>query len=242
MVTIRTMGQIMNQMLAPTSLQPVGCWSLGRCLLAVGCGIGLAVAGGIGGSQRAIALQTDPDILLLSTKKVPLDINLLLGAELPADGSIVTANTISQLKLTVPSLWWTDQQFGDKLLSGWIAYSGENDQTRRVDLVVNQQVWSIYNYLERYTFVNRFGTDAGDYRYSTRVFNQRQELLAAYICDFPNPEDGAIDSIDAEVAAGIPADEPLRCNIFLESVGQGSLRGRSTTPFSADQATDDGIE
>ncbi|NJL21251.1 MAG: hypothetical protein HC895_11190, partial [Leptolyngbyaceae cyanobacterium SM1_3_5] len=113
--------------------------------------------------------------------------------------------------LTQPSLWWTQEQFGAKLLATWVANSGLDGTPPRVDLIVNQQIWSSYTYLERYRFLNQFGVAAQDFGYSTRVFNRQQELLAAYIC--PDPAGGT-------------------CNVFLDSSGPSGLQGGSTlSPF-----------
>jgi hypothetical protein len=170
------------------------------------------------------AKALEQETLLLLTE--PLNLQVLEPGAAPTDGSIVTANTVSQTGLTIPSLWWAQQQFGGKLLSTWIAYARTDGIPRHVDLVINQQVWSAANYMQRYTFVNQFGIVAQDYGYSTRVFNRQQELLAAYICEAP--EELAAVSI-----------EPT-CNIFLESGGQGRLGGQPT-PFGGGQPIDGGI-
>ncbi|HIK28211.1 MAG: hypothetical protein N3E45_01715 [Oscillatoriaceae bacterium SKW80] len=99
-----------------------------------------------------------------------------------SSGNIITADTIFQERLTIPSLWWADEQFGGKLLDNWIAYVGTNETPPRVDLIVNRQLWSLLNYLERYRFVNQFGTIARNYGYNVRVFNRQGVFLAAYTC------------------------------------------------------------
>lgn len=120
----------------------------------------------------------------------PLELSLL-EPNAPVDNIlVVTANTISQDNLTVPSLWWAKEQFADKLLDNWIAYPSNGIEAGRIDLIVNRQSWSALDYLERYEFVNRFGTVARDYGYNVRVFNYQQELLATYTCNF-NPSSQA---------------------------------------------------
>jgi len=116
----------------------------------------------------------------------PLNLNLLEQQNPSTDGSIITADTLSQEEITIPSLWWADKQFGGKLLDTWIAYLNE----RRIDLVVRPQFWSIQDYFGHYQFVNKMGTIAReynqDYRYNIRVFNQLGEPLGAYTCDYTN--------------------------------------------------------
>ncbi len=110
----------------------------------------------------------------------PLELNLLTD---PND-SVITANTINPEKLTVPSLWWAKENSESKLLDNWIAYP----TSARVDLIVNQQIWSLLDYVERYNFVNRLGTHARSFGYNIRVFNYQKEALATYTCNFnPGP-------------------------------------------------------
>lgn len=112
----------------------------------------------------------------------PLELSVL-APNAPKQG-VVTANTISQTQLTVPSLWWAKEQFGGKLLDNWLAYPSQGTNPARVDLIVNRQIWSLLDYVERYDFVNSLGTVARDYGYNVRVFNYQQELLATYTCNF----------------------------------------------------------
>ncbi len=115
-----------------------------------------------------------PATALLDLKPIELNAALVEGT--------ITADTISQGGLTVPSLWWADEQFGGKLLDNWVAYAGTAETPARVDLIVNRQLWSLLTYLERYRFVNEFGTVARDYGYDVRVFNRQGVFLAAYTC------------------------------------------------------------
>jgi hypothetical protein len=113
----------------------------------------------------------------------PLDLALLNKGASRNDG-VITDDTISQRGLTIPSLWWAKQQFADKLLDNWLAYPGGGTKPGRIDLVVNQQNWSLLDYLERYAFVNQFGTVARDYGYNVRVFDAQAKRLATYTCNF----------------------------------------------------------
>lgn len=170
--------------------------------------------------RTATATSDEMTRLLLSA---PPDLSLAQpGAVLP-DPEMVTANTISQQGLTLPSLWWARDQFGEQLLETWLVYPARDDSPQRVELVVNPQVWSIYNYLERYTFVNQFGASASTYGYSTRVFDRQGNLLAAYLCDFSG------------VALGQVAGQ-RNCDIMLRSDGIAGLTGRPT-PAAATPTT-----
>ncbi|MGA9378403.1 MAG: hypothetical protein WBV73_06495 [Phormidium sp.] len=107
----------------------------------------------------------------------------------------VTQNEISQTHFTPPSIWWAAQRFGGMLLDFWFTCPGE----RRVYLIVNRQIWNSLNYLEKYAFVNHFGTYSRSDRYNVEVLNPQLENLAAYRCDY--------------------AVNPINCNLWVESFG-----------------------
>lgn len=148
-----------------------------------------------------------PNLSLAETAAIPapsdapLEIELLVqNSPLLAERKVLTSNTIAAKGLTIPSLWWTDEQFGGKLLQDWLAYQNEG----RVDLVVNRQLWTLLDYIGRYRFTNNFGTVAREYGYNSRIFNQQGILLASYTCNFQMAE----------------------CKIAIESAGQNTLRSR----------------
>jgi hypothetical protein len=111
--------------------------------------------------------------------QAPLELDLLTN---PRE-NIITADTIYQKQLTIPSLWWAQEQSENKLLENWIAYPTNNSQPGRVDLIVNEQIWNALEGIERYSFVNHLGSVARSYGYNIRVFNDEKELLAAYTCN-----------------------------------------------------------
>lgn len=171
-------------------------------------------------TRTAAAASDDMTRLLLSE---PPDLSLAQPGAILPDPGMITANTISQEGLTLPSLWWARDQFGEQLLETWLVYPAREGSPQRVELVVNPQVWSIYNYMERYTFVNQFGVSASTYGYSTRVFDRQGNLLAAYLCDFSG------------VALG-QAEGQRDCDIMLRSDGIAGLTGRPT-PAAATPTT-----
>ena len=214
-----------------------------RCLIVLRLSsriLGVLLSGiigvGLGLKECKPALALDAQALLLLTQPLTQpEINLLEQGIAPSDPSWVTANTISQTGLTTPSLWWAKQQFGGKLLSNWIAKPGTNDMPSRVDLLVNQQIWTSYNYIDRYAFLNQLGRVAQDFGYSTRVFNAQGELLGAYICDFALAEPISVSNPQG-VASNVPFIESdnstladSACRIFLDPSGVGAVRGAGTT-------------
>ncbi|MDZ8185840.1 MAG: hypothetical protein RMX96_13425 [Nostoc sp. ChiSLP02] len=115
-----------------------------------------------------------------SPSSAPLELDLLSKQT----GNIITATTINLSQLTVPSLWWAQQNAEKKLLDNWIAYPAVEKEPARVDLIVNQQIWSLLDYVQRYDFVNRLGSTARNFGYNVRVFNYQKESLATYTCNF----------------------------------------------------------
>ena len=107
----------------------------------------------------------------------PLEMETVLDLD-----EIVTDRTIFANGLTPPSLWWIIEQSStnERLIQNWIAYP----QQKRVDVLVNAQVWSLLTYFDLYRFVHQIGTDATGQGYNLRIFNRQSVLLAAYTCDF----------------------------------------------------------
>jgi hypothetical protein len=170
------------------------------------------------------SLAADPPPLSSTIQLPPLDLDALKPDRTPH--SVVTATTISQFGLTVPSLWWIREQiaaveaFGGKLLQNWLAYPpSKGSGVGRVDLVVNRQLWSLMDYLERYEVIHHFSTAARDFGYNVRVFDDRANFLGAYICDF------RIAKLEKAVTSQL--EPPPTCNLVLDAGGKSGLRGGS---------------
>lgn len=193
-----------------------------------------SLAGAAAVTERSLAADPAATIELRPTTE-PLDVNVLQAAS--PSSSVVTSTTISTTGLTIPSLWWVREQYvdqqasGDKLLENWIAYPSQDRRPGRVDFVVNRQFWSLLNYLDRYTFLHKFGTAASSYGYNLRVFDNQATLVAAYTCDFR-----AVDPSQLTLAP--VADLP--CSILLDSSGKAGFRGQSSSPLGGGSSNDRG--
>jgi hypothetical protein len=143
-------------------------------------------------------LSSQPSIAQTEASDAPLELDLLNNPK-----GVITANTINQGQLTIPSLWWAKENSENKLLDNWIAYPVVGTQPARVDVIVNQQFWSILDYLERYNFVNRVGSLARNYGYNIRVFNYQQERLATYTCNFNTSPTLCMIKIDSQNKLGL---------------------------------------
>ncbi len=226
----------------PRSFQTLAAWSkalMGLSLLAVASGAsGPAIAAETSLNLTAyLSAQAD-----LQPSLEPLDFSQVQQGRCDRAATAgVTDQTISQANLTTPSFWWArDQisaqpQFGGKLLDSWLACPGQADRTNRVDFIVNQQVWSLLDYLDRYDFVQQIGTVASGYGYNMRVFSRQGGLLAAYTCDFaargvatrePGDRGVKVASANLSISALAPT---IVCNLSLDSSGKAGFRGHSSS-------------
>jgi hypothetical protein len=98
----------------------------------------------------------------------------------------VKANNPSETSLTVPGLWWANQQFGDKMVINWFAYRRPEDRSSQVRAIIRPDLWSRYTYLERYAFLRRFGATTSAAGYHFLVLDRQNYLLGSYTCEFPD--------------------------------------------------------
>lgn len=222
---------------------------LGRQVASVSGAVLIGIVGlfcTLAGDKTAIA--ADPAVSSstpLQPDLSPLDVKALQPNSAPA--YVVTATRISLTRLSIPSLWWLQEQianeetYGGNLLENWLAYPNSGNQPGRVDLVVNRQSWSLLDYLDRYAFIHAFGEAARDYGYNVRVFDGQATLLGASTCDFSTVSIDALQrrqvAARAREAAPLdanaleqPSEQPaasIACDILLDSSGKAGLRGGS---------------
>jgi len=170
----------------------------------------------------------------------PVLVSFVAVADEPAVINPVTSETISPTGRTIPSLWWVQQQFaatqtfGDKLIEGWQATLQQTEMPGRVDYRVNGQLWSLLDYLARYSFLHEFGTAAKIFGYNIRVLDYRDRVLGEYICNFKGVDLTALSETSAnpklkQVSRQRVAQIP--CEVVLESGGKAGFRGRPTNPL-----------
>jgi hypothetical protein len=141
---------------------------------------------------------------------VVCDLNLasLKSAAANNDRNIVTADTVSSQGMTIPSLWWTSEEFPTKLVTNWVA----NRRQNQIFLLVNSQYWNILDYIDRYRTIDRFGRVAQSYGYNLSICNSQKITLAAYNCE---------STVDTSV---VPASAHQNsCQIWLNVNGQKDL-------------------
>jgi len=120
-------------------------------------------------------------------------------------GTVGDSETTCQKEPTLPSLWWAQDQYGGKLLFQWLASPRQATEPHRVDVVVNQQLWSSLGYVDRYKFATQFGTASSEFGYNSRIFDRRGTCLATYTCAYDT------------------TGKPRICQLLLPIPGRGRL-------------------
>ncbi|MBV9389738.1 MAG: hypothetical protein JOZ78_25225 [Chroococcidiopsidaceae cyanobacterium CP_BM_ER_R8_30] len=132
-----------------------------------------------------------------------------LSRSISQKGNVNPGETISTGEAKNPGLWWAKAQFGDDVLDSWLIYPSGSTTPGQINLLVNPQNWSSLDYIERYAFINHFGTVARSHGYNLKVLDAQKKTLASYICDF--------------------SQTPLSCNVQLQPVTRtGGLGALST--------------
>ena len=164
----------------------------------------------------------------------------------PYAGRLVASDTLLSLaQMEQPSLSWIEDQIGnrygsDRLIEKWRAFQAPDNTGRTlnyVDVIVNESIWNILNYFERYAFISQFGSAAKYQGYNLRVFHTGDELASldangsniigvraavlrgAYFCNFD------------QVAFPIePESSFIPCNIVLDESSIGGVRRSILSP------------
>lgn len=131
---------------------------------------------------------------------------------------VISSDTPSQQGFTVPSLWWTNQQYGEKLVLDWQAYGLGQIGTQQISVKVRPELWTRYTYFERYAFVLKFGTDASHFGYQLFVQDAQDLLLGSYTCDFTEggPKQELPKSQPQTLLESVhQVSKPLSCQLWL---------------------------
>jgi hypothetical protein len=150
--------------------------------------------------------------LIPSTPEIcKIDLTAAITTAGKTNPNIVTADTASPRGMTIPSLWWTSEQFPAKLVTNWVADRSQN----QIYLIVNTEYWNILDYVDRYRTIDRFGRVARSYGYNLRICNTQKITIARYTCE---------PSADAFATANsTPAEPRNTCQIWLNSNDSNGL-------------------
>lgn len=134
-------------------------------------------------------------------------------SEAAEDWPVVTEETTSLYRPTLPSFWWSRDQMptvwrasddstvrvaGYRLIRNWLAFHSTTLDASVVDVQVDPQYWNRLNYYQQYAILRQLGTTGLNYGYHVRIYSSI-ELEGVYACDFTSVHD-RIDSPGAELS------------------------------------------
>lgn len=178
-------------------------------------------------SLRLSILSTGIVLALLATPgyALPADFGLKAPAQVerllqtPVQNPQVKADNPSDKSLTVPGLWWANQQFGDKMVQNWFAYRRPEARSSQVRAIVRPDLWSRYTYLERYAFLKRFGATSSAAGYHLLVLDRQNYLLGSYTCEFPSQTKPApLNPWEQRLAPLTLPPVKAPCNVWISPV------------------------
>jgi hypothetical protein len=171
---------------------------LSRCIKLIGCAIGYGSSLWLGIGWQSITLaQQNVDSSIPELCQVNLS---LLKSNSSRDRQhIITADTVSSKGMTLPSLWWTNEQFPAKLVTNWIADSTD----KQIYLLINARYWNVLDYIDRYRLVDQFGRVAQGYGYNLQLCSSQKAVLARYTCGEGESQASCQISLKATGQAGM---------------------------------------
>lgn len=187
-------------------------------------------------ASETIAIQSSPanSSPNLEPDPAPLDLATLYSGQ--SSDVAITSTTFVKDSMVMPSLWWIRDQFaaqprfGKHFVKNWLVQPIQSQKPGRVDLVVDQNLWSGLDYLDRYEFITGFGTDTHRYGYNLRVFDERGRSLGASTCDFRLVSSGMVESkldmaaLPTTASAMLPEVARSEQTLFPLDLGQLTCR------------------
>jgi hypothetical protein len=79
-------------------------------------------------------------------------------------------------RLVEPSLWWKSQ----RLEEGWVEGIAINDETKNAIVTINLNRWAASDYLQRFSFLFKLGTEAQKQNFNVALHDRRARKLAEY--------------------------------------------------------------
>jgi hypothetical protein len=180
-------------------------------------GYSMALCMSFGWSSSILAQSTS--VPGASPEICDVNLALLKSTDPRKDPNIVTADTVTPEGMTVPSLWWTNEQFPAKLVTNWIANRSEN----QIYLLVNSQYWNILDYIDRYRTIDRFGRVAQGYGYNLKICTSQKIALAGYTCGSIAQHPAEIKHTPTIIHESDGARDGNNCQIWFGANGQNGL-------------------
>ena len=116
--------------------------------------------------------------------------HVLLALSIGAIASFSMANqaiagdTIIPQSPVEPSLWWKTQ----RLQEGWVENIAINSDTKQAIVTINMNRWIASDYLQRFSFLFKLGTEAQRQNFNVHLHNRRNQKIAEY--NYSTQEEG----------------------------------------------------
>ncbi len=88
----------------------------------------------------------------------------------------IAEDTIIPQSPVEPSLWWKTQ----RLQEGWVENIAINSDTKQAIVIINMNRWIASDYLQRFSFLFKLGTEAQKQNFNVRLHNRRNQKIAEY--------------------------------------------------------------
>lgn len=114
----------------------------------------------------------------------PVINHILLGLAVSVIAPIAIASSSASAEeninipqqLVEPSLWWKTQ----RLEEGWVEKITIDPETKKAIVTVNTTRWAASDYLTRFSFLFKLGTEAQKQNFNVLLHNRRDQKLAEY--------------------------------------------------------------
>ncbi|BCX11556.1 MAG: hypothetical protein KatS3mg067_0494 [Thermosynechococcus sp.] len=152
-----------------------------------------------------------------STEDLPLAVAAAIA--LPVnEKQVVVSESPSAVGLTVPSLWWAVQQFGDQVIQRWQAFPAMAGPGGKIEAFVTAAAWGRLPYLRRFALIYQLGNASRSFGYQLILRDRQRVIYGAYTCQFdartveylPEVTDAAGNPIPF-----FPASSELNCQVWV---------------------------
>ncbi len=88
----------------------------------------------------------------------------------------IAGDTIIPQSPVEPSLWWKTQ----RLQEGWVENIAINSEAKQAIVTINMNRWIASDYLQRFSFLFKLGTEAQKQNFNVHLHNRRNQKIAEY--------------------------------------------------------------
>ena len=115
------------------------------------------------------------DRLMFKHVLIALSISAITPFAIANHAGAEEAITIPQAPVE-PSLWWKTQ----RLPEGWVENIAINSEAKQAIVTININRWAASDYLQRFSFLFKLGTEAQKQNFNVLLHNRRDQKIAEY--------------------------------------------------------------